>query len=93
MTQQQLLTTIATFYAISETDITEITTDKNIIEARQIYCYFLYKHFKLKSYAIGRMVSQNHTTVLKSIKRVGDLFSVGDTQIVKSVNYVTKLLK
>ncbi len=56
-------------------DITRKNQNREIVEARQIYCYLARKHTKTSLDKIGSLINKNHGTVLYSDNLIKNLLT------------------
>ncbi len=62
--------TILRHYKISMEELRSKSRKADLVEARQVICYFLYQRLDISLAKIGAIILRDHSTVLHSVKKV-----------------------
>ena len=86
-----ILSMVCRVSGVSKGEILSESRKREVVEARQIYCYYARKKTEHSSAKIGNLIGQDHATVLHSIKKVNNMLCINDVAIKSLVNKVNKL--
>jgi chromosomal replication initiation ATPase DnaA len=86
-TDMLLLERCATVFEASKESIISNSRKQNLVLARQLYCYIRYHHNNMLPQQIAEELGRDRTTVLHSIKQIGDLLQV-DKILKKKYNQI-----
>jgi chromosomal replication initiation ATPase DnaA len=77
-----------------QVDITKATRKRNVVDARHISYFMLRKYTSLALTQIGDMIGvRDHTTVIHGVRKIRDLISSGDNDIILHVNKLSELIE
>ena len=73
--------------------ITSSSREKDIVSARQCYCYLVKHYFKnLSVTQIGKSINKDHSTVVCSIRIVKDYIKTGDEYICSNLELINNAI-
>ncbi len=73
---ERLKKLICTEFGVAETTLIERTNARRATEPRMTFCYLCKKHLKMREVDIANLLNRDRSTVIHSVRRVGDLIFV-----------------
>ena len=82
------LSCVATSFGTSTDRILSPSRDQQLVEIRQCMWHVLYNEEKKNYSRLARMFNRDHATVLYGVKKVNNLFNIGDQQIIDTLRTI-----
>lgn len=84
---------VTEYFQVSWVDICGRSRIRNIVNARQVYMYFLIKYLGVTLHETGREVgNRDHTTAIHSHTTIQNYMDTHEEEIINSVGYVREQL-
>lgn len=82
------LASVAACFNLTTKQILSPSRDQVLVEVRQCMWYVLYYEEKKNYSRLARMFNRDHATVLYGVKKVHNLFGIGDAQIIERLETI-----
>jgi chromosomal replication initiation ATPase DnaA len=64
---------VSKIFEVNPSELHSMGRRRPCVEARQMVCYIMHRHYKFTTPRVGRYYDQHHTTVLNSLQRMSGL--------------------
>ena len=87
-----ILSIICRASGVAKEDILSKSRKREVVAARQAYCYYAKQRTNHSLLVIGDLVDRDHATVIHSINKIEDLIDTKDKMTLELIDRVNRLL-
>lgn len=94
LNKELLLEIVCSICEVDQKEVFGRSRKREVVMARQIFCYFARNYLTMKLTAIGEFLGgKDHTTIIHGIMKVKEFLSIGDDLVMSRVNLVNAEIK